>query len=104
MSGIYGVILHEEVAGPRQRRNVTIFADGEVDRSPCGSGTAARVTTLAASGLLAPVEELLHESIVGSRLTARYATDGDAVAAVITAPGSPPSTSETPLVQAPETR
>ena len=44
LSGIYGTILFEDLGdtpeGPRQR-NVTVFADGEVDRSPCGP-TAAR--------------------------------------------------------------
>ena len=39
--------------GPRQR-NVTVFADGEVDRSPCGSGTCARAALLHADGRLAP--------------------------------------------------
>jgi proline racemase len=34
-------VLHEAVA-PDAERNVTIFADGEVDRSPCGSATSAR--------------------------------------------------------------
>src|SRR5688500_18167929 len=51
LSGIYGTILHEEVDDLHQR-NVTIFADGEVDRSPCGSGTSARCALLAADGLL----------------------------------------------------
>ena len=35
--------------GPHQR-NVTVFADGEVDRSPCGSGTSARLALLDADG------------------------------------------------------
>jgi proline racemase len=41
LSGLYGTVLHEAVA-PDAERNVTIFADGEVDRSPCGSATSAR--------------------------------------------------------------
>ena len=49
LSGIYGTILYEDV-GPLHQRNVTIFADGEVDRSPCGSGTSARCALLAADG------------------------------------------------------
>ncbi len=53
LSGIYGTILYEEL-GPRHQRNVTVFADGEVDRSPCGSGTSARVALLAADGQLEP--------------------------------------------------
>ena len=74
LSGIYGTILFEDL-GPRpegpHQRNVTIFADGEVDRSPCGSGTASRVASLAASGALGPDQVLTHDSIVGSRFVAR---------------------------------
>lgn len=73
LSGVYGTIVYEDrTAGEGQlhQRNATIFADGELDRSPCGSGTGARVATLAARGVLAPGQVLLHESIVGSRFTA----------------------------------
>jgi proline racemase len=48
-----------------------VFADGELDRSPCGSGTSARVATLAAAGVLAPGGTLVHDSVVGSRFTAK---------------------------------
>jgi proline racemase len=70
LSGIYGTILYEEV-GPLHQRNVTIFADGEVDRSPCGSGTSARCAVLAADGLLGEGDVLRHDSIVGSTFMAR---------------------------------
>ncbi|GII87578.1 trans-3-hydroxy-L-proline dehydratase [Sphaerisporangium siamense] len=81
LSGIYGVIFHEDVA-PGHQRNVTVFADGEVDRSPCGSGTAARLALLYADGFTG---ELTHESIVGSVFTGRVAeTRGDAVIPEIT--------------------
>jgi proline racemase len=53
------------------QRNVTIFADGEVDRSPCGSGSAARVAVLTARGELGPGQALAHDSIVGSSFTCR---------------------------------
>ncbi|HUG51392.1 MAG TPA: proline racemase family protein, partial [Terrimesophilobacter sp.] len=53
LSGVYGTILYDDLgdtaSGPHQR-NVTVFADGEVDRSPCGSGTGARVALLAGAG------------------------------------------------------
>jgi len=52
------------------QRNVTIFADGEVDRSPCGSGTCARLAVLAADGRLPAGTMLRHDSIVGSTFTA----------------------------------
>ncbi len=76
LSGVYGTILFDDLGrtaeGPHQR-NVTVFADGEVDRSPCGSGTAARVALLAATGELAEGEVLTHDSIIGTRFLARIA-------------------------------
>ena len=76
LSGMYGTILFEDLGrtatGPRQR-NVTVFANGAVDRSPCGSGTAARVALLAADGALADGATLTHESIVGTTFTAHVA-------------------------------
>jgi proline racemase/trans-L-3-hydroxyproline dehydratase len=50
--------------------NVTIFADGEADRSPYGSGTCARLAALAAGGRLPAGTVLRHDSIVGSTFTA----------------------------------
>lgn len=70
LSGVYGTILTAPGDQRLHHRNCTVFADGEVDRSPCGSGTAARVALLADSGDLAEGEVLEHESIVGSRFTA----------------------------------
>jgi proline racemase len=68
--GVYGTILYEAL-GDLHQRNVTIFADGEVDRSPCGSGTSARCALLAADGALREGRELRHDSIVGSTFVAR---------------------------------
>ena len=67
---IYGVIFWQR-EGPNAQRNVTVFADGEVDRSPCGSGTSARLALLDSSGELARGEELRHLSIVGSEFRGR---------------------------------
>src|SRR4051812_2855110 len=64
LSAIYGTILFEEL-GPGHQRNVAVFADGEVDRSPCGSGTCARVALVDGP--------LRHESIVGTTFDARIA-------------------------------
>ena len=76
LSGVYGTILFDDLGrtptGPHQR-NITVFADGQVDRSPCGSGTAARVALLAATGELADGETLTHDSIIGTRFHARIA-------------------------------
>jgi proline racemase len=73
LSGIYGTILYEDLGSDGdqvRQRNVTVFADGEVDRSPCGSGTSARLAVLADQGRVAPSGPTLrHESIVGSVFT-----------------------------------
>ena len=74
LSGVYGTIWWEDLPpeGPDPaQRNVTVFADGEVDRSPCGSGTSARLALLADAGALPVGRRLLHESIVGSRFLGR---------------------------------
>ena len=72
LRGVYGVIFwQEEGEEPLTQRNVTVFADGEVDRSPCGSGTSARLALLHAEGRLAIGEPLRHLSIVGSEFTGR---------------------------------
>ena len=70
LSGIYGTILFDDI-GPAHQRNVAVFADGEVDRSPCGSGTSARAALLAADGRLPEGAVLRHESIVGTEFRAR---------------------------------
>ncbi|GAA2862524.1 proline racemase family protein [Nonomuraea rubra] len=80
LSGVYGVIFHEDLPdldGVRRQRNVTVFADGEVDRSPCGSGTAARMALLHDEADEAKVTGLVHESIVGSVFTARVREETD---------------------------
>ncbi|WP_423058378.1 proline racemase family protein [Brevibacterium linens] len=75
LSGVYGTIFADRFgtlpSGELHQRNVTIFADGQVDRSPCGSGTAARVAALHAAGELRSGQSLVHESIVGTRFRAK---------------------------------
>ena len=69
---VYGVVFWQhEGDDPLTQRNVTVFADGEVDRSPCGSGTSARLALLDAQGRLARGETLRHLSIVGSEFAGR---------------------------------
>lgn len=76
LSGLYGTILHEQVDPPVagaavHQRNVTVFADGQVDRSPCGSGTCARLALLHAEGALAVGARFVNEGIAGGAFDAR---------------------------------
>ena len=84
---VYGVIFWQDEAGePLTQRNVAVFADGEVDRSPCGSGTSARLALLEHEGRLPRGQELRHLSIVGSEFRARVVGDAEVagIPAVIT--------------------
>jgi proline racemase len=80
LTGIYGTIWFDELGdgdGVVHQRNVTVFADGEVDRSPCGSGTCARLAVLAADGRITATTVLRHDSIVGSTFTGRILAELD---------------------------
>lgn len=70
---IYGVIFHGPGANGAFSRHVCVFADGEVDRSPTGTGVSARAALLARSGQLGLGEELLIESLVGGQFKVRVA-------------------------------
>ena len=72
LTGIYGTIFTGPPTVPgADLRNTTIFADKEVDRSPCGTGTCAVLAVLDAMGLVDPTRPFVHESIVGSTFSAR---------------------------------
>src|SRR5699024_5840182 len=64
LNGIYGVIFSDS---PKTKdadlRNVTVFAERQIDRSPCGTGTAARLASLFVHGELGVGESFKHESI-----------------------------------------
>jgi proline racemase len=83
LAGIYGIIFWQsEAAEPGAalvQRNVTVFADGEVDRSPCGSGTSARLALLDASGELMRGAVLRHLSIVDSVFEGVVVEDGPSI-------------------------
>ena len=70
LSGLYGVIFFNRL-GLNHHRNITVFADGEVDRSPCGSGTSARLALLHSAGELGAGDVFTHDSVIGSRFAAR---------------------------------
>jgi 4-hydroxyproline epimerase len=52
-------------------RNAVFYGDKAIDRSPCGTGTSARMAQWAAKGMLKPGEPFVHESIIGSTFTGR---------------------------------
>jgi 4-hydroxyproline epimerase len=65
-------------AGGADSRNFVLCPGGAYDRSPCGTGTSAKLACLAAAGKLEPGALWVQESIFGSRFQARYrpALDG----------------------------
>ncbi|HEY7287308.1 MAG TPA: proline racemase family protein [Vicinamibacterales bacterium] len=75
LKGIYGTIFTGPAnADGADLRNVTIFADAEVDRSPCGTGTAAVMAVLDAMGLLLDDKPFVHESLIGTTFAGRVAS------------------------------
>ncbi|MGH2549542.1 MAG: proline racemase family protein [Thermomicrobiales bacterium] len=72
LNGLYGTIITDEPSNDTLNgRNIVIFADGEVDRSPCGTGTSARLAALYADGEITLGEEYWHESVIGSEFIGR---------------------------------
>jgi proline racemase len=75
---VYGTIIvdHDPATSPDGRaadadmRNVTIFADAEVDRSPCGSGTSALLARLHALGQLEAGRHITNAGITGEAFSA----------------------------------
>src|SRR6202020_3223557 len=84
--------LHATHDGKRSR-NTVIVSPGRHDRSPCGTGTSARMAVLHARGLLAEGETFVHESLIGTEFIGRVrgtTRDGDkpAVFPTITGKGA----------------
>jgi 4-hydroxyproline epimerase len=70
-------IDHVELFGPpaspgADSRNFVLCPGGAYDRSPCGTGTSAKLACLAADGRLAPGELWVQESVIGGRFEASY--------------------------------
>jgi len=82
LSGLYGVIFFDDDPAPGvdgatlRQRNITVFADGEVDRSPCGSGTSARLAVLHHQGRLDIGEVLSHRGVAGGLFAGRVVSAG----------------------------
>jgi proline racemase len=58
-----------EQDGVKTARNTVVVSPGRLDRSPCGTGTSARLAIMHARGEIAIGEKFVHESIIGSRFT-----------------------------------
>ncbi len=70
--GVSHVMWTDRALNPgAQGRNAVFYGERAIDRSPCGTGTSARMAQLAARGELHPGEQFVHESIIGSRFTGR---------------------------------
>lgn len=65
-------------------RNFVLCPGGAYDRSPCGTGTSAKLACLAADGKLAEGEEWLQESIVGSVFRGKYRRAGETIIPTVT--------------------
>ncbi|MFT4927625.1 MAG: proline racemase [Phenylobacterium sp.] len=71
---LYGTIfIGEALSADADSRNVCIFADGEVDRSPTGSGVSGRMAIHYAKGEIGINQPMVIESIIGSKFTAQVA-------------------------------
>ena len=80
---------HVELFGPptsagANSRNFVLCPGKAYDRSPCGTGTSAKLACLAADGKLAEGEIWVQESIIGSVFTGHYRRDGDNILPTIT--------------------
>ncbi len=60
-----------EVGGTKRSRNGVIVSPGRLDRSPCGTGTSARLAVMHARGQIGIGEPFVHESIIGTTFTGR---------------------------------
>lgn len=77
---------HIELFAPAEKsdagadsRNFVLCPGNAYDRSPCGTGTSAKIACLAADGKLAPGAAWKQASVIGSVFEASYAMDGDQV-------------------------
>ena len=68
--------FYEPAAAPSEPvKNAVVIPPGAIDRSPCGTGTSAKLSVLALKGEIKKGEAFVHESIIGSRFTCRYLED-----------------------------
>ncbi len=85
----FSEVDHVALFGPGTKagassRNFVLCPGGAYDRSPCGTGTSAKLACLAADGKLAVGTEWVQESIVGSVFRAKHRRQGDKIVPTIT--------------------
>lgn len=95
-------IDHVELFGPPQdtaadSRNFVLCPGGAYDRSPCGTGCSAKLACLAADGVLAPGEDWVQESVIGSTYRISY-QPGEEGGVIPTVTGQAFVTSDTNLI------
>jgi len=77
IAGCRHVVFHAPGRDGADARNATSIHPGWLDRSPCGTGTSARMAALHARGELALGEAFVNESIIGTRFTGRLVEEAD---------------------------
>jgi proline racemase len=75
IAGCHHVVFHAPGRDGADARNATAIHPGWLDRSPCGTGTCARMATLHARGELALGDEFVNESIIGTRFVGRLVAE-----------------------------
>jgi proline racemase len=76
INGCHHVVFHEPGTDGADARAATSIHPGWLDRSPCGTGTSARMAQLHARGELALGEDFVNESVIGTRFTGRLVAEG----------------------------
>jgi 4-hydroxyproline epimerase len=72
INGLSHVLWAGEVlSSSATARNAVFYGDKAIDRSPCGTGTSARMAQWAQQGRLKKGDDFIHESIIGSQFTGR---------------------------------
>ncbi|MEQ8482120.1 MAG: proline racemase family protein [Hoeflea sp.] len=76
---LYGSILTDgrDAFSDQPTRNICVFADRQVDRSPTGSGVTARLAAMHARGQIGKGQVRIFESVIGSRFEGAVATETD---------------------------
>ncbi|ENH71330.1 Proline racemase [Fusarium oxysporum f. sp. cubense race 1] len=78
---LYAMLFFEEEENGKGlgwivQKSINVYGDGQIDRSPCGSGTCGRMAILLAEGRLRENSKLLHHSIIGSAFEAEIVSKG----------------------------